>query len=348
MLKTLILCCGSFILGCLLVYGVLREPDSKKAKPEISDTVNTAQSTINNTFTNPYLSSNSARNLYWKPINSFKESISEYMEQTEAKYPNIQLSYYFRDLTNGQCISVGDSIRYSPASVMKLPIMMAIFRRLETDPDFLSRKIRYSNELWGNVVNPDCAPLTEGKLYSIESLLERMIQQSDNVSTFILLDEIDIKSVKAIEAQMDLNFQVESNSPEDQLTISQCATFFRVLYNSTGLKKKNSERALKLLTGSTYKRGIRKAIPANIPFAQKYGIRTGKTLLPNGEFEYRQLHQLGIVYHPSKPFIISVMIKYHDRELMDKIMYDLGKMTWDAIQENVPENYSITIAEDLQ
>jgi hypothetical protein len=33
---------------------------------------------------------------------------------------------------------------------------------------------------------------------------------------------------------------------------------------------------------------------------------------------------------------------------MDKIMYDLGKMTWDAIQENVPENYSITIAEDLQ
>ncbi|MCB0484325.1 MAG: serine hydrolase, partial [Flavobacteriales bacterium] len=224
MLRISIAVLVAFMLGATLTFVIIKS--TLDSKPITADSTKTIATTafVSNPLTNPYLATTSARHLYWKPIADFTPQIKTYIDSMVSMHKGIRISYYFRDLTNAVTININPDELYSPASIMKLPIMLAVFRREEASPGFLKRSIPYKAEKMGNVYNPDCAPLVDNQLYSIETLLKRMVQESDNVSTFMLLDEVGIHQVKAVERSMNIELEIDAQAEDDRLTIAQCAS----------------------------------------------------------------------------------------------------------------------------
>ncbi|MBK7959136.1 MAG: serine hydrolase [Bacteroidetes bacterium] len=94
------------------------------------------------------------------------------------------ISVYYRDLKNGHWIGYKENEKYSPASLLKLPALIAALKQAEDDPNFLKLNLyaesadnNYTQNVDGKVFR-----LEIGKAYTIEQLLEYMIVYSDNQS----------------------------------------------------------------------------------------------------------------------------------------------------------------------
>ena len=109
-----------------------------------------------------------------------------------------------------------------------------------------------------------------------------------------------------------------------------------VLYNGTYLSKENSEKALNYLSKSEFSKGIRAAVPNEVLVAHKYGTRD--EFDSKGNSTNIQLHHFGIVYHKQKPFLIGIMTRGGKKEIREKIIYDLSKLTYDEVESFCNKN----------
>jgi len=90
-------------------------------------------------------------------------------------------SVYYRDLNNGPWFGINEKNLFSPASLLKVPIMMAYYKAAVDDPSILSKKIKYDSVI--NPLNENFSPsqtIQMGKTYTVGELIDRMIVYSDN------------------------------------------------------------------------------------------------------------------------------------------------------------------------
>jgi beta-lactamase class A len=242
------------------------------------------------------------------------------------------VSVYFRGLNDGPWIGIAQNAEYAPASMMKVPVMLAAFRKAEDDPAFLDRQILY-DELFGYSVRTayNDVQIELGETYSVRDLIERMIRHSDNEAAFILMREVtpDLTSmvmrevgVVAPARQMDGDF----------VSVREYASVFRLLYNATYLNRDMSETALNILTQTNFKGGLRARIPQGIVVAHKFGER----IIPDSPV--RQLHDCGIIYHPYSPYILCVMTRGHDMKKLASVIADISASTYTAVSHSTPDS----------
>ena len=91
---------------------------------------------------------------------------------------------------------------------------------------------------------------------------------------------------------------------EDYMSVSDYASFFRILYNASYLTKDDSQKALDLLTKVDFADGIRAGVPKGVPVANKFGERSVNGL--------QQLHDCGIVYYNNHPYLLCIMSRGSD------------------------------------
>jgi beta-lactamase class A len=109
------------------------------------------------------------------------------------------------------------------------------------------------------------------------------------------------------------------------MNIKEYVSLFRVLFNVSYLNKEASEKALELLTRVEFKDGLPAGLPANIVVAHKFGER-----IVNG---LSQLHDCGIVYYPSHPYLICIMTRGADFTQLSKHIQEISKITYDEMKE---------------
>jgi len=101
------------------------------------------------------------------------------------------------------------------------------------------------------------------------------------------------------------------------------AGFFRILYNGTFLSKEMSDKALGVLTGVAFRRGIVAGVGDGVTVAHKFGERSEET-------GAKQLHDCGIVYYPRHPYLLCVMTKGAD---FDALAGELSAISRAVYQE---------------
>jgi len=73
-------------------------------------------------------------------LKPFKYKIDELMK----RYTDAGLlqdgSVYFRDLNNGMWFGINEGVFYRPASMLKVPVMIAYFKLAESTPAILAKK----------------------------------------------------------------------------------------------------------------------------------------------------------------------------------------------------------------
>lgn len=241
-----------------------------------------------------------------------------------------EVSVYYRDLKNGEWIGINENATYSPASLLKVPYLIAALRNAEIDPSFLSKQVVYTeNENKTKQYITDGTSLVPGNLYTIEELLSFMILHSSNEAKDLVVQNIPYPIYKEIFTELGVDIQKYDTirSSVNFLSVKQFASFFRVLYNATFLNKQMSEYALWLLSNTTFNDGIKAGLPDSILLSHKFGERV---FLDSG---LKQLHDCGIVYKPDGPYLVCIMTKGKDFSTMKKVIADISKIIYSQDQK---------------
>jgi beta-lactamase class A len=237
-----------------------------------------------------------------------KSQINIIINQTKEANKVSDISVYFQDFKTDTRININPDIKFNPASLNKVAMMMAVYRIIESNPSILSQRTRYGggNRNSGQEIKPSDY-LKDGQVYGVEEAIEKMIKYSDNNAFYLLLESIDRSTLESL--YNDLQIPVTLLSPEqiDFMTTRDISYFFRILYNATYLSPDNSEKALGLLSNSDFKDGIVAGVPEGVDVAHKFGLETIKDT--EGQLVTRELHDCGIVYNSKNPYILCIMTK---------------------------------------
>lgn len=240
-----------------------------------------------------------------------------------------EISVYFRHLQDGQWITIHGKEKFIPASLTKVPLMIAVYKMLETYPEADIIKLTY-DESFFNIYEQTIKGsqgLKNGELYSVRELIKHMIIYSDNgASTMLmgLVDEIDPELFNKVFSELGIS--IPGSNPlerEYQISIIDYSGFFRILYNASYLSTKSSQEALQWLTQAEFTDGVAKAVPAEITVAHKFGERNSENLL--------QLHDCGIIYYPKNHYLLGVMIKGNDFEKMKTCIQEISGLVYEKI-----------------
>jgi len=278
---------------------------------------------------------------YLNSLNPFRNEIEKIIEKFSKNGSVKNTSVYFRDLTNGWWFGINENEQFSPSSLMKVPVMIAIYKLAEEGKVQLSQKLAFDKshayEYFQDNQTTE-TQLTKGEKYTIEELVRNMIMYSDNEATLLILEYLDDNHPGFLSnLQEDLGVFVpkEARYYDNFITVKQYSAFFRTLYNSTYLQPLNSGHCLELLSFSNYKFGIRAGIPLDVRIASKFG-RNSVPIDPEHSM-VDQLHDAGIVYLQGKPYFLCIMIKGENESVMTNLMSEISREVYHSVQNQLEQ-----------
>lgn len=235
------------------------------------------------------------------------------------------VSIYFREMQPGKWFAINDSEKYAPASLLKVPIMMAYFKQSESNHSLLVEQIKYDGSVSRDV--PYFKPLSnlvKDQQYTVQELIEHMIKQSDNNATDLLLTHLP--SMSDLDFVMkDIQLEGLNTKVADFMSVNSYADYFRTLFSASYMDENLSEKALNILTQTDFKDGINYGIPPQVLVAHKFGERTFTG--SSGD----QLHDCGIVYYPNRPYLICVMTKGKDFDKQASVIRAISAITYKTV-----------------
>ena len=261
-------------------------------------------------------------------LDAIQYSLEEYIRKCKEQGDVLSVSVYMRDLNKGTWVGVNEDERYASASLIKVPLLIAYLKQAENDPAILNKQIKYEKAAMNlppqNIAPENCAQL--GNTYSVDTLLRYMILYSDNISTLLLMDNIDQKLIADLYADLQL---ADPGLPEveHQISAKEFSAFFRVLYNATYLNMELSEKAIKLFSESDFRDGIVAGVPQGVSVAHKFAERRYASEVSLTETV--QLHDCGIVYYPQRPYVICVMTKGRDFNTLKRVISDISRIVYE-------------------
>lgn len=252
--------------------------------------------------------------------NDLKNELEDVIEKN-VKNKNINYaSVYFRDLNNGPWIGINEKENFTPASLLKVPLMIAYLKIAEHNPSILEDEIIV--EEGDHTLSQNIIPLRSveaGKAYKIRDLLEYMIIYSDNQAANTLITHIDINVLNKTYLDLGIKSPEESQS-ENFMSVRDYASFFRILYNGSYLNRDMSEQALRILTHSQFNQGLSAGVPTHVPVAHKFGERVMQ--------EGKQLHDCGIIYKENMPYLLCVMTRGTDFNKMSSAIREISSLVY--------------------
>lgn len=257
-----------------------------------------------------------------------EENLNNYISASISGGKATHVSVYFRDLNNGPWIGINENENFTPASLLKVPVMIAVLKKAEQDPLFLKKRLAIApsaaDEFQQNI--NDTGMVVPGKSYEVEDLVVRMIQRSDNHAATNLWDAVGDQFMDRVFE--DVQVKVTGiKTPKDYLSVKDYSTFFRILYNASYLNREMSEKGLKILTKSTFNTGLVAGLPEDMVIAHKFGERG----IGKGGLEIVQLHDCGIVYDAQMPYLVCVMTRGRNFNDLNKVIADVSAMVYRSV-----------------
>lgn len=205
-------------------------------------------------------------------------------------------SVYLEDLTSHLALHVGETKAYDIKSLMKVPLVMSLYKAVETGRLKLDDTITLTpseidssfGDLWKKKAGYQ---LTLGEAAKIA------LQQSDNTAIHAINDHVYPIMPQAERAYRAVNLDLYIDDKGDSYTSTAgYATIFRCLYTACYNTREDSDALLDLLKHSDFN-APSQHLPADTVVAHKIGSATTK-----GN------NDCGIVYGPKAPFIFCIML----------------------------------------
>ena len=263
------------------------------------------------------------------PLSKIIETIDQDAHALEDKLVVEKISIYYRDLKKGAWYGYNEHEEFAPASLLKVPLMLAYYKLAEKQPGLLEEIIAYDDTypLPDQNIGMDYMPqrfIEKGNEYTVNQLLEYMIVYSDNNAKNLLYLHLNENQLDDVYLDLGMKSLLRATDPTvDALSTQDNATAYRILYNATYLTPADSRRAIKLLLGDTFADGVVAGLPKGVKFAGKYGERSFA--------DVRQLHDCGIVYYPDHPYILCIMTRGSDYDVLSNALKTISADVYRAV-----------------
>ena len=235
-------------------------------------------------------------------------------------------SFYYKNLITGETIAEHEDLPMMAASVIKIPIMVECFRRIEAGE--ISRDTLYT--LKESDKKPSCGCLNrmhEGLELTVQDLYNLMIILSDNSATNILIHLLGRERINASMREMGyetisvnrLLFDREASARgiQNYVSAAEIADMLEKMYHGKLVSPEADREMLEVLTEQRLNGKLPFHFVEKVPIAHKTGEDDGIT------------HDVGIIFG-KQPFILCCMGNEVDAPAYERFMQDIA---WELYQE---------------
>lgn len=205
-------------------------------------------------------------------------------------------SLYFEYINTGANISINPDVRILPASLIKVPLAMAVMKKIERGDwklynELVMMKEDRDPEWWDVYKHPIGTPIT------IENLIEEMLLHSDNTAYRILYRNLSLDEVRDVFTSLGLE---DFFDQEWKVTAKEYTRLIRSLYTANYLTPEHSQFLLSILSRTDYDDYLGQWIPDEVWFAHKIWENESKTVILDA----------GLVYIWQRVYLISMAMDY--------------------------------------
>lgn len=237
------------------------------------------------------------------------QPLREDLNKLVAEMGPDNISLYFEFLNTGANISINPNLDVWPASLPKVPVAMSVMKKVERGEWGLNSELvlfeqdkdMNYGDLWKRPV---------GTRLTVEELLREMLVNSDNTAYKMFVRNLNFEELYAVVDEVGI---AELFTKDGTISAKEYSRLFRALYISSFLKRENSQKILELLTEGEFRGFLSQGVPDEVKFSHKFGE----------DNKIQAYLDSGIVYVPSRPYIISVAINAKEiggKEKVEEIM----------------------------
>jgi beta-lactamase class A len=224
------------------------------------------------------------------------------------------VSVYFEYLPTGANISINKDEKIWPASLIKIPVAMAVMKKVQDGIWKLDNELVIMDEDKDDEYG-ELYKQPTGTTLTVEAFLKETLIRSDNTAHFVLLRNLDSSELEEVYVHLGLDDIIDAlkkapkqDAQEDnRITAKRYTVFFRSLYNATFLTPEYSQLFLDILSNAPQEL-LSKGLPADVPFVHKTGVRTDEAVRADA----------GVVYASKRPYLITVMVQKKNKEKFDE------------------------------
>ncbi len=229
----------------------------------------------------------------------------------------VSIGYYFEYLPSGTSIGVNDQMEIRIASLIKVPIVMAVYKEIEQGNLSKDGQLTLSK----NDINKDFGNLWErgeGAKIEVDEAVDLALTKSDNTAARVLNSNLPEGAVDRVYDSLD----IPKNFKDDHPIISpkNYTSILRSLYLSSYLTRDSSNEILDKLTKTEFTNMLPAGVNAGVKVAHKMGVYDAQETFSD----------CGIVYVPGRPYAICIMVKGSESEAVEHIRL-LSKMAFEYV-----------------
>lgn len=286
---------------------VLNMPANNAIKTDYSQILNPTASYLNNNYflglTN--LESVNKKSPLMQNLYETTEmfSLESKLKNLMLAYPQVDPSIFVWDIKTGNYVDIDANKVYPAASIIKLPVLIEMFRLIEQGKFSLYDRIPLT-EYYRSEGSGDLQFAKHGNMYTVDELARVMIQNSDNTATNMIISQIGgMHSINSSLRQWGLNkTYVQTWLPDlrgtNTTTAREMATLLYNMNNNTFLSLKSREKIAFYMSNVKNNRLIKAGLPPEATFVHKTGD------IGN------MLGDAGIVYTPQgQRYIVVILAK---------------------------------------
>lgn len=257
----------------------------------------------------------------------FISTINAHIQQFPGK-----VAVIVKNLDNDQTYYYNADMPFVSASLIKLPIMVAVFKEFVNSNISLKQKFKLENKyrVGGSGILKN---KPSGSEYTIYELSYIMIRNSDNTAARMLAEivgydrmneifkSIGLESTNISPKSFDLtNSEIAGDS---YTTARDIAFLLKEIYDGTMFRRYLSQQMIEILKLPFDKKRLRKYLPEDFELAHKTGLLRGAC------------HDAGIVFSPNGNYLICVMTDNNGNYRQAKnFIAHLGKITFEQLQKS--------------
>jgi beta-lactamase class A len=177
-----------------------------------------------------------------------------------------EFSVYVEDYSTGEWMSINADKKMNPASLLKVPTLVAVLKKIEDKKLSLDDSLRL-NSLDLDTRSGSLGIKGAGYKTTIKGLVIDLIVNSDNTALFTLNRRI-LEDADLIDARkgLDLAFKDVNN---ESISPKEFSNIFRNIYFSNYLNDEYSNTALNLLSKTSFRSQLPAGVPHDVIIAHK-------------------------------------------------------------------------------
>lgn len=232
---------------------------------------------------------------------------------------------YFEDLTTGEGIGLNEKEEFLPASLLKLPVMIATLKKVEEGELSLDKKLTLA---------PEDIDLRAGSLgrkgagyqITIKEMLIYLIKESDNTAARALFKLVSPRECARVIITAGI-FPKQYHGDEVVVSPKQYSNILKSIYFAEYLNRIFSELCLSIMSETDYNKLLPAGIPSDVKISHKYGVYH----LSEKQHGY---NDCGIIHYPDKPYLLCIMSRKVTEDGAEKTISEISKVVYDYINEN--------------